>query len=129
MKNYQETWVLNAQTRNADRPSLTKRCHCGSAELYQRCHGTAAGSGPLFKKDIAFCLSAGGPGQYVLVSPRSTKSPRKSTNGTSRGTGRLETSPSSMPRSSPTSTLSAEGFLVRLSRWLAGGRVSETREA
>lgn len=47
--------VLNAQTRNPDRPSLKY---------------SSGGSGPLFKEDGAFCLpTTGGSGQY-LVEPQ-----------------------------------------------------------
>ena len=51
-----DTYVLNAQTRNPDRPSLQK--------------GQSGGSGPLWKKNEAFCLATstgGGRGHYTAI--------------------------------------------------------------
>lgn len=45
-------YVLNAQTRSPDRPSLKY---------------SSGGSGPLIKKDEAFCLAtSNGGGQYII---------------------------------------------------------------
>lgn len=70
MKQRKEVFVLNAQTRNPNRPSLTRKCDCGSGKLFKNCHGTSGGSGPLVKKDEAFCLpTTGGSGQFVISPP------------------------------------------------------------
>src|SRR5713226_5818040 len=48
-----ELWVLNAQTRSPDRPSLKY---------------SDGGSGPLWKKNEAFCLpTSGAGGQYIIA--------------------------------------------------------------
>lgn len=46
-----DIWVLNAQTRNPDRPSLKY---------------SSGGSGPLWKKNEAFCLSGNGGGAIYM---------------------------------------------------------------
>lgn len=52
--------VHNLQTRNPDRPSLTRICDCGSGKLYQKCHGVPAGSGHISKNDgTTYCLDTG----------------------------------------------------------------------
>lgn len=59
--------VINSQMRNANRPSLTKLCECGSGKLYKKCHGVDGGAGILIKKNEAFCLPTGGSGgQYIV---------------------------------------------------------------
>ena len=51
-----ELWVLNQQARNPNRPSLKY---------------SSGGSGPLWKKNEAFCLpTTGGSGQYVAAIPK-----------------------------------------------------------
>lgn len=50
-----EVWMLNAQTRNPDRPSLKY---------------SSGGSGPLLKKNEAFCLATqngGGNSCYAVL--------------------------------------------------------------
>src|ERR1700682_486098 len=60
-----ELWVLNAQTRSPDRPSLKY---------------SSGGSGPLWKKDEAFCLpTSGQSGQFIVsATPKSINTPSKS---------------------------------------------------
>ena len=54
------TMVHSTQTRNPNRPSLTKECDCGSGKLYQKCCGAGGGSGHLSKDDgTAYCLDSG----------------------------------------------------------------------
>lgn len=49
--------IHNLQSRNPDRPSLTRICDCGSGKLYQKCHGVPAGSGHISKNDgTTYCL-------------------------------------------------------------------------
>ena len=45
------------QQRGSKRPSLTKSCDCGSGKLYQKCCGTAGGSGHISRDDgNTYCL-------------------------------------------------------------------------
>src|SRR5882724_10952660 len=77
-----EHWVLNAQTRSPDRPSLKY---------------SSGGSGPLWKKDEAFCLPTSGEGGQFIVSAtrKSISTPSKSTSDISPNTPTMETSPKS----------------------------------
>jgi DNA (cytosine-5)-methyltransferase 1 len=55
-----EPVVHNLQTRNPNRPSLTRLCDCNSGKLYQKCCGTPAGSGHISKSDgTTYCLDTG----------------------------------------------------------------------
>jgi len=55
-----EVRVHNTQTRNPNRPSLTRVCDCGSKKLYKKCCGVDGGGGPLSKKDgTTYCLDTG----------------------------------------------------------------------
>ncbi len=48
------------QTRNPNRPSLTKKCDCASGKLYQKCCGAGGGSGLISKDDgTTYCLDTG----------------------------------------------------------------------
>ena len=48
------------QTRNPNRPSLTKECDCGSGKLYKKCCGAGGGSGHISKEDgTTYCLDTG----------------------------------------------------------------------
>src|SRR5713101_5908104 len=93
-------WVLNAQTRSPDRPSLKY---------------SNGGSGPLWKKDEAFCLpTSGQSGQFIVsASLRSTSTPSKSTSDISPYTPTMETSPKSTLKLFPTSTSSSAASLAR----------------
>jgi DNA (cytosine-5)-methyltransferase 1 len=52
--------VHSTQTRNPNRPSLTRECDCGSKKLYQKCCGAGGGSGHLAKDDgTTYCLDSG----------------------------------------------------------------------
>ena len=52
--------VHNTQTRNSNRPSLTRKCDCGSGKLYKKCCGVHGGSGHLSKDDgTTYCLDTG----------------------------------------------------------------------
>jgi site-specific DNA-cytosine methylase len=56
----EEPIVHNLQPRNPNRPSLTRLCDCGSGKLYQKCHGTPAGSGHIYKTNgVTYCLDTG----------------------------------------------------------------------
>ena len=44
--------VINQQMRNPNRPSLTRKCDCGSGKLYKKCHGVDGGTGILTKMKI-----------------------------------------------------------------------------
>ena len=49
--------VHSTQSRNPNRPSLTKICECGSKKLYQKCCGVPGGTGYLNKNDgTTYCL-------------------------------------------------------------------------
>jgi len=50
--------VHNLQQRDANRPSLTKQCPCGSGKIYPKCCGTPGGSGYLSKADSTYCLDS-----------------------------------------------------------------------
>jgi len=53
--------IHNLQTRSANRPSLTRKCDCGSGKLYKKCHGVDGGSGHLQKEDgTTYCLDTAG---------------------------------------------------------------------
>lgn len=111
--------VINQQTRNPARPSLTRICPCGSEKLYRKCCGTSGGSGILVKMDEAFCLATGGgSGQFVSVTPKSTDTPSRSTRNTSRLTETTGTQPGSIPEHYRTSTSSAEDSPARHSALL-----------
>ena len=48
------------QTRNPNRPSLTRKCDCGSNKLYQKCCGSGGGTGLISKDDgTTYCLDTG----------------------------------------------------------------------
>ena len=52
--------VHSTQTRNPNRPSLTRKCDCGSKKLYQKCCGAGGGSGHLSRDDgNTYCLDSG----------------------------------------------------------------------
>ena len=52
--------VHNTQTRNPNRPSLTRKCDCGSGKLYKKCCGSDGGSGHIAKDDgTTYCLDTG----------------------------------------------------------------------
>ena len=52
--------VHSTQTRNPNRPSLTRKCDCGSQKLYSKCCGASGGSGHLSKNDgTSYCLDTG----------------------------------------------------------------------
>ena len=52
--------VHNTQTRNPNRPSLTRKCDCGSGKLYKKCCGVDGGSGHISKDDgTTYCLDTG----------------------------------------------------------------------
>ena len=52
--------VHNTQTRNPNRPSLTRKCDCGSGKLYKKCCGSDGGSGHISKDDgTTYCLDTG----------------------------------------------------------------------
>ena len=52
--------VHNTQTRNPNRPSLTRVCDCGSGKLYKKCCGVDGGSGHISKDDgTTYCLDTG----------------------------------------------------------------------
>lgn len=51
--------AMNLQTRSPDRPSMTRKCDCGSGKLYCECCGQKGGSGTLGKVDEGFCLDTG----------------------------------------------------------------------
>jgi len=58
-KDQKQVTVVNFQTRNPDRPSLTRICDCGSGKLYKNCHGASGGSGVLMRDDgITYCLDS-----------------------------------------------------------------------
>ena len=70
------------------------------------------GTGTLMKSDMMFCLQAGAP-HFVLVSPRSTNTPSKSTKNTSRSIRTMETQETLFPKASPTSISSVVASLAR----------------
>jgi len=52
--------IHNTQTRNPNRPSLTRKCDCGSGKLYKKCCGSDGGSGHISKDDgTTYCLDTG----------------------------------------------------------------------
>ena len=52
--------IHNTQTRNPNRPSLTRVCDCGSGKLYKKCCGVDGGSGHISKDDgTTYCLDTG----------------------------------------------------------------------
>lgn len=94
-----EPWVLNAQTRSPHRPSLRY---------------SSGGSGPLLKQGEAFCLPAcGSGGQFVLASPKSTSTRRRSTAATIPTIEPTATSPRSAHKHFRTLSSYAAAFPVR----------------
>jgi DNA (cytosine-5)-methyltransferase 1 len=48
------------QSRNPNRPSLTRECDCGSKKLYKKCCGVDGGTGLISKDDgTTYCLDSG----------------------------------------------------------------------
>ena len=91
--------AINSQTRSPDRPSLKY---------------SSGGSGILTKWDEAFCLPAGNMGgQYVLVTPKSTSTPKKSTKNTTQNIRTSAMQEELFPATYPTSTYWLEDFLAR----------------